>query len=95
MSTLVTVVIDTKVFASEKIRFGIFLKDVGLENVEIIAPDDAIYLKLQFFSKGDLLRYQICNVEQRYLHARSDVYFYDLEQSWDNEVDEYFRSDDY
>jgi hypothetical protein len=95
MSTLATVVIDTKVFASEKTEFGLFLKNAGFENVEVIAPEDAIYAKLQFFSKGDLLRYQLCNLEQRYLYARSDVYFYDLEQNWDHEADEYFGTDNH
>lgn len=95
MSTLVTVVIDTKVFASEKIKFASFLQEHGFENVEISAPEDAIYLRLQFFSKGELMRYELCNIEQRYLVSRSDVYFYDLDQSWDGEVDGFFGPDDY
>ena len=90
MSITVVSIIGTKVFSSEKSQFVIYLQSEGFDNFDLLAPEGSVYLSIQFYNKGDIVRYHLRGIEHKYILKRSDAYFYDLDQSWDNEARDFF-----
>lgn len=86
----ITSVIPTKVFSTERSQFRNYLVAAGFEQFDLSEPSSGIYLTLQFYSKGDIARYYLRGIENRYILARSDAYFYDLDQTWDEDARVFF-----
>jgi hypothetical protein len=86
----ITSVIATRVFSSERTQFRRYLLSAGFDQFDLVEPEGGVYLNVQFYSKGDIARYYLLGTEHKYILSRSDAYFYDLDQTWDNDAREYF-----
>jgi len=87
-------IICTKIFANEKREFRKFLMAAGFNGFELAISSDEVYLTITFENPASVMNFKLRGIENDYKHFRSNVYYYDLDQSWDDEADNYFGDDD-
>ena len=86
-------IIRTKIFANELRDFRKFLNEAGFEDFHLTIASDETYLTIEFENPASVMNYKLRGIESNYKHYRSNVYYYDLDQSWDSEADDYFGDD--
>lgn len=82
--------IRTKIFAGEEREFRTFLENSGFSHFRLTSKQDEIYLKIEFKTPASIMNYKLRAVEESYRASRSNAYYYDLDQSWDDEADDFF-----
>jgi len=87
-------IICTKIFASELRDFRKYLQAAGFDGFHLDVASDGVYLTITFENPASVMNFKLRGIENDYKHFRSNVYYYDLDQSWDDEADDYFGDDD-
>lgn len=87
-------IIRTNIFAEEKKEFASYLKATGFNKFELTTTGDGLYLILEFKTSASIMNYKLRGVEESYKATRSNVYYYDLDHSWDEEADVFFGDED-
>ena len=85
-----TNIIRTKIYAEEEKEFRLFLENAGFSNFDLFANKDKIYLNICFHTPATIMTYTLRGVENDYKASRSNTYYYDLDQDWDDEAGDFF-----
>ena len=85
-----TNIIRTKIYAEEEKEFRKFLEDAGFSNFDLFPNKDKIYLNISFHAPATIMNYKLRGVENNYKASRSNTYYYDLDQDWDDEAGDFF-----
>ncbi len=85
-----TNIIRTTIYAAEKKEFRLFLKNAGFDNFDLFPNKNNMYLNISFHTPATIMNYTLRGVENDYKSTRSNTYYYDLDQSWDDEAGEFF-----
>lgn len=88
-----TNIIRTKIYADEEKEFRLFLKGAGFNNFDLFPSKDKIYLNICFQTPATIMNYRLRGVETEYKSSRSNTYYYDLDQDWDDEANDFFGSE--
>ncbi len=86
--------IHTKIFATEEKEFRTFLEAAGFSKFWLTPTQDKIYLSIEFKIPASIMNYKLRAIEETYRVSRSNVYYYDLDQSWDDEANDFFGNTD-
>ena len=82
--------VRTSIFAEDKREFTSFLKDEGFSNFRLTPTGNRIFLDIEFKTPASIMNYKLRGVETKFKASRSNTYYYDLDQDWDDEADEFF-----
>lgn len=85
-----TGIVRTKIFAGEEREFRTFLEGIGFSGFVLTPTHDKLYLNIEFKTPASIMNYKLRAVEESYRASRSNAYYYDLDQSWDDEVNDFF-----
>ncbi|MHA1289141.1 MAG: hypothetical protein ACTSPB_17270 [Candidatus Thorarchaeota archaeon] len=83
----------TSIFTTDESDFRKFLEEEGFSDFLLSAANESGYLNIQFQTDTGLFNYKLRGVETRYRSMRSNKYYYDLDQNFDDEADEFFGND--
>jgi hypothetical protein len=89
-----TNMIRTRVFAEEEKEFRLYLENSGFSDFDLFPNKDAIYLNILFHKPATIMNYTLRGIESKYRATRSNTYYYDLDQDWDDEADLFFGDED-
>lgn len=88
-------VIRTSIFVDDERDFRNFLESEGFNNFHLFpSSSSSVYLNIHFENNASLFTYKLRDVESEYKDMHSNTYYYDLDQSFDNEAAEFFGDDD-
>ncbi len=87
-------IIKTEILASDELEYKAYLKENGFERVEIFASTKHPYLNIYFENPAEYMVYALRGVEQRFMSSRSHVYYYDLEDTFDD-LEDIFGDEDH
>ena len=83
----------TSIFTTDESDFRTFLEEEGFADFLLSEANGSGYLSIQFETDTGLFNYKLRGVESRYRSLRSNKYYYDLDQDFDDEADEFFNDD--
>jgi hypothetical protein len=87
-------VIRTSIYVDDELDFRNFLKSEGFDEFHLFpSSSDSVYLNIHFENKTSLFTYKLRDVEGEYKDRHSNTYYYDLDQTFDNEATELFDDD--
>jgi hypothetical protein len=86
-------VLRTSIFNTDESDFRNFLEEEGFSDFTLLVANGSGYLSIQFKTDTGLFNYKLRGVESRYRSMRSNKYYYDLDQDFDDEADEFFGDD--
>lgn len=89
-----TNIIRTKIYAEEEKEFRSFLESAGFSNFDLFPNKDGIYLNILFLTPATIMTYTLRGIETDYKSTRSNTYYYDLDQDWDDEAGNFFGDND-
>ena len=88
-------VIRTSIYVDDERDFRNFLEAEGFSQFHLFpSAADSVYLNLHFENDTSLFTYKLRDVEGEYKDRHSNTYYYDLDQTFDNEASEFFGDDD-
>lgn len=88
-------IIRTSIYANDMVEFRNFLEELGFSQFYLFPSDqDGLYLNIHFENKSSLFTYRLRDVEGAYKDLRSNTYYYDLDQNFDDEAADFFGDDD-
>jgi len=83
----------TSIFNDDEKDFRSFLEKEGFSSFDLFSSKGSTYLNIQFETDAGLFNYKLRGVENAYRATRSNKYYYDLDQDFDDEADEFFGND--
>lgn len=86
-------VLRTSIFTEDEKDFRNFLEQEGFSDFQLFTTNGKVYLNIQFKTDTGLFNYKLRGVESAYRGMRSNKYYYDLDQDFDDEADEFFGDD--
>lgn len=86
-------VLRTTIFNDDERDFRSFLEKEGFSGFVLTQTKGKTYLNIQFETDTGLFNYKLRGVENAYRSTRSNKYYYDLDQDFDDEADEFFGDD--
>jgi len=86
-------IIRTKIRASDEAEYKAFLKERGFDNVELFPSKKHSNLNIYFEKPAEMMTYTLRGLEQSFMASRSHVYYYDLEDPFD-ELGDIFGDED-
>ena len=88
-------IIRTSIYADDMSDFRNFLESHGFTNFHLFPTNsDGLHLNIHFENNASLFRYKLRDIEGQYMDQHSNTYYYDLDQSFDDEAQEFFGNDD-
>jgi len=88
-------IIRTSIYSDDMVDFRSFLEDHGFSEFHLFpANKEGMYLNIHFENKASLFTYKLRDMENEYKDLHSNTYYYDLDQSFDNEAADFFGDDD-
>lgn len=88
-------VIRTSIYVDDERDFRNFLESEGFSHFHLFRSSaDSVYLNLHFENNASLFRYKLRDIESEYKDMHSNTYYYDLDQSFDDEAAEFFGDGD-
>lgn len=82
----------TTILAEDEQDFSNYLLARGFKGFTLAPNRTGTYLTLSFEDPKEIMQYRLKAVEERFKAARSNTYFYDLEENWD-EAEEFFNGE--
>ena len=86
-------ILRTSIFNDDEKDFRSFLEKEGFSGFDLFSSNKKMYLNIQFETDAGLFNYKLRGVESAYRATRSNKYYYDLDQNFDDEADEFFGND--
>ena len=87
-------IIRTTIYTDDLEDFRRFLENEGFSNFHLFpSKTNNLYLNIHFEKKASLFSYKLRDVEGEYKNLHSNTYYYDLDQSFDDEAEEFFGDD--
>lgn len=77
-------IIKTEILASDELEYKTFLGENGFQKVELFPSTRHPYLNIYFENPAEYMIYALRGVEQKFMSARSHVYYYDLDDYIDD-----------
>lgn len=93
MSSKASSVIETGIFARDAKDFAVFLHEAGYKKFALSIAGE--FLHLYFIDPKEELYYNLQDIESAYKKAHSNVYYYDLDDNIDNDIQDIFGEDDF
>lgn len=88
-------IIQTGIYTEEMKEFRDYLEAQGFTEFRLFpSKRDKLHLNIYFENPATIMNYVLRGVEADYKAARSNKYFYDLDQDWDEEAENFFDHDD-
>ena len=86
-------IITTKIRASDEAEYRAYLKELGFEKVDLFPSKAHSNLNIYFENPAEVMTYTLRGVEQAFMASRSHIYFYDLDEPFD-ELGDIFGDED-
>lgn len=77
-------IIRTEILNRDEEEFRQYLKDNGFSKVEIFQSKVHSNLNIYFDNPAEVMTYTLRGIEQKFMAKRSHVYYYDLEEPFDD-----------
>jgi len=88
-------IIRTSIYKDDAVEFQNFLESHGFSKFHLFqSSQESLYLNIHFENNASLFSYKLRDMENKYKDLHSNTYYYDLDESFDNEADEFFGKDD-
>ncbi len=87
-------IVRTKIYDEEKKAFRSYMLAAGFSNFSLITQKNGLYLNIEFPTPESVFNYRLRGIENSYMATRSNTYFYDLDQDWDDEANKFFGDED-
>ena len=87
-------IIRTSIYADDMSDFSNFLESHGFSKFHLFPSADGLCLNIHFENDTSLFRYKLRDIEGQYKDLHSNTYYYDLDQSFDDEARDFFGNDD-
>ena len=95
MNRVKAITIRTDIRVSDETEYKEFLKEKGFDKVEIFPTKANTCLSAYFENPAEFMRYKLRGIEQEFMGLRSNVYFYDLDEPFDDLHDIFDDNGDY
>lgn len=87
-------ILRTAIYTDDMSDFRNYLESHGFNNFHLFpASKDGLTLNIHFESETSMFRYKLRDIEGQYKDLHSNTYYYDLDQSFDDEATEFFGDD--